>query len=339
MENSNKLEVNENELDNISTNNQGEFDFKKMDDNIFRKSDLEYENSTVTNPQCASEVSVEGKNDIQKRDKQNQNILGKFKNVETLAKAYTNLQAEFTRKSQLLKEFERQNIDNLSNKTDTVRDKTDLVEEFDKAVKTQNDEVKNCKENDKCLLNNEETVENTQKNEEKAQKSDKSNDFLENKEIDLEFNQKNLSNLKKSNELEKTNSDLQENFIELQLKELIETNTISKDMYKEIANELLENDALLKSNNAVVQVVLKMLNEHSADYNQKINDSNFILDLALNNKQVHDKIIQDYVDRCQRDQLPRLITKSIGANILASTPSVPTTLSEAGTILEKWLKK
>ena len=53
-------------------------------------------------------VASVGAEDRKDAEKEVSTVLGKFKDVDALARAYGSLQAEFTRRSQKLKELERQ---------------------------------------------------------------------------------------------------------------------------------------------------------------------------------------------------------------------------------------
>ena len=70
---------------------------------------------------------------------------GKFKDAESLLKAYTNLEAEFTKKSQRLKDLEAQNLESaklaerqaeIDKKVDEFVAKFDIVKPFSSALKS-----------------------------------------------------------------------------------------------------------------------------------------------------------------------------------------------------------
>lgn len=271
----------------------------------FPNAENENNESSAENPQSANEVSENCKG-LETRDAQNMNILGKFKSVEQLAKAYENLQAEFTRRSQLLKQLEQNKVDNLNAKTDLEfceSEQSNVVQT--QSESEQNSEICEQSESEKLTAENNFLSENT----EKTQKNDENS------------------------------SNFDENQINSQLKTFVETGQISKETYLEIANEIMQNSKLLDDANGLTQAVLKVLSEGKTDYETKIADPEFIVSLAQNNKQAYDKIISEYVDGCQRKNLPLFMTKNFGASIPASTPAVPKTLSEARVVLEKLLSE
>ncbi len=293
---------------------------------------------SAKNLQGADEVGANCETNIAKRDEENLNILGKFKSVATLAKAYENLQAEFTRKSQLLSKYEHSAYENLDLKTD------DKFNELSENLDTDN--TKNEGETAE-VASGESTLEN-QKNSEKMQKSEektqKINVFSRNLEKNAHLGVEQEEVLTQQNDdenelnnLENLQNEQSKNDINQQIKQLCESGVVSKDIYGAIVNKFMENSALIDNPNGVTEAVLSLFLEHSTQYDKQINDPEFIVNLAKNNKQAHDEIIRDYVEECSRKKVPPLMTRNFGANIAASTPSTPTTLTEARDILEKLL--
>lgn len=320
IENNQKLENQKNDnVENISRaeteNMESIIQFPNIENGI---------ESNAKNLQSANEVDEKCKLELEKRDEQNLNILGKFKSVEQLAKAYENLQAEFTRRSQILKKLEQDKVDNLSKKTDfTICDNEKKCDE------------ESHKENDFSTENSEKNAKNT----EKMQKIEDFSSKVDTNENSPATNaaENSFENQQENDENKALQSKQNDSEINLQLKSLVENGQISKGTYLEIANKILQNSKLLDETNGIAQAVLSLLSEKTTDYETKIADPNFIVSLAQNNKQAYDKIINDYVDGCQRKNLPLFMTKSFGASIPASTPAAPTTLSEARMVLEKLL--
>lgn len=286
---------------------------------------------SAKNPQGADEVGANCETSIAKRDEENLNILGKFKSVATLAKAYENLQAEFTRKSQLLSKYEHSTCENLDSKT------ADKLNELSENLDTDNTKY----EGETAEVASGESLLEKQKNSEKTQKS---NVFSQNLEENAHFGVKQVKVLtqqndgeNKPNNLENLQNEQSKNDINQQIKQLCESGVVSKDIYGAIVNKFMENSALIDNPNGVTEAVLSLFLEHSTQYDKQINDPEFIVNLAKSNKQAHDEIIREYVEECSRKKVPPLMTGNFGANIPASTPSTPTTLTEARDILEKLL--
>lgn len=314
MENNEEKIENINTLENYDVMEQNGVSRAENEKSVIQFPNAENGNneSSAENPQSANEVSENCKY-LKTRDAQNMNILGKFKSVEQLAKAYENLQAEFTRRSQLLKQLEQNKVDNLSEKTDLEF----CESEQSNVVQTQSESAQNS---EICAQN-------------ESDQPIAENNFLS------ENIEKNAKNTEKTQKNDENSSNFDENQINLQLKTFVETGQISKETYLEIANEIMQNSKLLDDANGLTQAVLKVLSEGKTDYETKIADPEFIVSLAQHNKQAYDKIISEYVDGCQRKNLPLFMTKNFGASIPASTPAVPKTLSEARVVLEKLLSE
>ena len=69
-------------------------------------------------------------------------VLGKFKDVDALARAYNSLQAEFTRRSQRLKELERETGKRRTDKGDTEADSKAAAEKLRKNAESVREEGK-----------------------------------------------------------------------------------------------------------------------------------------------------------------------------------------------------
>ena len=70
------------------------------------------DNLILEQPTLETETSIADENIVQ--EPQEGSIYGRFKDAKTLLEAYNNLQAEFTRKSQKLAEFQKE-IDDFAN--------------------------------------------------------------------------------------------------------------------------------------------------------------------------------------------------------------------------------
>jgi len=314
------MENNEKKIENINTiENQNDI-IKNSDSRAkteieepviqFPTAEIDMSESSAKNLISANEVSENCK-EQEIRDEQNLNILGKFKSVEQLAKAYENLQAEFTRRSQLLKQLEQNKVDNLDIKTDLNFSES----EQNSATKLESESEQNseiCEQNESEQIAGGNAI------------------FSKNTGNDAK-------NTEKTQKIDEKSSNFDKNQINTQLKAFVETGQISKETYLEIANKIMQNSKLLDDNSGLTQVVLSILSEKKADYETKIENPEFIVSLAQNNKQAYDKIISEYVDGCQRKNLPLFMTKNFGASIPASTPATPTTLNEARIVLEKLL--
>ena len=85
----------------------------------------------------------DGKQDgaISARPKESPTVLGKFKDVDALARAYEALQSEFTRRSQRLKELEKK-VENFEGKPTTEKTEGSGVEKLRKNAKSRREQEK-----------------------------------------------------------------------------------------------------------------------------------------------------------------------------------------------------
>ena len=107
-----------------------------MNNNIIEQPELELDNSNSTQ---INDV-------IDNQEIQEGSIYGKFKNANNLLEAYNSLQAEFTRKSQKLAEFQKEYEENANFK------KYNSIDDF---IKSTNDSDKYKKEITEILSENE----------------------------------------------------------------------------------------------------------------------------------------------------------------------------------------
>lgn len=96
-----------------------------------------YEETTITGQ---DEDGKEG-GEISARQKGSPTVLGKFKDVDALARAYEALQSEFTRRSQRLKELERK-VENFEEKPQSEKTACSGVEKLRKNAKSRREQEK-----------------------------------------------------------------------------------------------------------------------------------------------------------------------------------------------------
>ena len=97
-----------------------------------------YISETQTGTVAEAEVSAESEG----AKKEVSTVLGKFKDVDALVNAYSSLQAEFTRRSQRLKELERRTGERCADKGDTHSGRTVAVEKLRKNAVSAREEGK-----------------------------------------------------------------------------------------------------------------------------------------------------------------------------------------------------
>lgn len=212
-----------------------------------------------------------------------QGQLGKFKDAMALLEAYNNLEAEFTRKCQLLKSLQQDKIDKENTqKTDTSQEKqTDFQENNEKTAKNHENHVENNKlSQDEGFSSEEQTIGQGDNNQE---------DYLSH------------------------------------LSQFLEENVLAKDYADEIKSYLEGNRIKNPYEDAWANVILNHIKVKQSDP--------LISQYVLNNDEVKNKIIENYLDELQKQKPPYIISSQGGQRVSGVLPDSPKTLDEAKKIL------
>ena len=70
---------------------------------------------------------------------------------------------------------------------------------------------------------------------------------------------------------------------------------------------------------------------------QNLQSNDWVYEFVNSNNDIKQKIINEYITNCASGKVPPLIVNTYGSNMVASTPSTPTTLEEVASIMNKWL--
>ena len=100
------------------------------------------ENVYLEKPQPETDAKAQSSVESENAVKEVSTVLGKFKDVDALARAYSSLQAEFTRRSQRLKELERETGKRYAEKGDTETDSKAVAEKLRKNAESVREEGK-----------------------------------------------------------------------------------------------------------------------------------------------------------------------------------------------------
>jgi len=228
-------------------------------------------------------------------------LLGKFKDVNSLAKAYTSLQSEFTKKSQKLSELEKQ--DNLEGKT--------KINEMTKGdIELQN--------NNKILQSNDSLLSETSTNDTMHSTHTNKNEIMD-------------------NDLPNKPVYLSENWSD-EVAVFLDNNKNAKKFSKEIAQAILSDKDVAKLPNSLEVAYAKVLAKNFKSEDELINDENFINSYILSNDKIKQKIIQNYLNSIQHN-VPKVISGSKGGAVGLIPHNKPINLNEAGKIMERMLKQ
>jgi len=239
--------------------------------------------------------------------------LGTFKSVEDLKNSYDNLRSEFTRKSQILAEYQKEN--SLGDKEESTLKE---VEKTPPNNKNSQDEEQNSTmhidpENKSISTK---TMEKTSKNDENAEK-----------------NKQNVQSTMQKPfwERETWDKEIREFFTEYNL---------TKDEKKELANILSEDKEIEFSTSPLHTGYLKMLQKNKTNIDNLLNDNDFIKNRILKNQTVCDAVINDYLSQLNenRVKLPQVITKPSNAGLGSKGTKTPTTLKEANNLVRKFFE-
>lgn len=199
--------------------------------------------------------------------------LGKFKSSEALLNAYNNLESEFTKRSQKLKDLENKiNEDN--------------VVAFEDKSESDNSE-------DKDSLSDDATAP-----------------------------EDNLPMYKQVDWQEK-------------VAEFVRVNPIAKDYAEEVADIIMNDDALARDKQCLSTALNRVLAEKYRHPKELVKDKDFINEYIINNNEIKDLIISEYLDNLNTQNLPDVMIKH--GEISLSPPHKPKTIAEAGEMAEKLL--
>jgi len=239
--------------------------------------------------------------------------LGTFKSVEALKNSYDNLRSEFTKKSQILAEYQKEN--NFGDKEKSTINEVGKTPPKDK--NSQNEEQDNTMHIDaKSESNSTKTIEKTLKNDE-----------------NIETNE------------QKVHSTTQKPFWEREtwdneIREFFTQYNLTKDEKKELANILSQDKDIEFSNSPLQTGYLKMLQKNKADIDTLLNDNDFIKNRILKSQTVRDMVINDYLSQLNQNRvkLPQVIAMPSNAGLGSKGTKTPTTLKEANNLVRKFFE-
>lgn len=281
-----------------------------------------------------NEQLVVGNNKLQEGS-----LLGKFKDIKSLADAYANLQSEFTRKSQKLSEYEKS--DNLLKSTKLINNEasaasnnyiSDNSQKLSKIANQKSNSANNSKTGGE-LSNDIDNVGNATK-------------IVENNfDNSLEYNSNN--ELFENSEDSKTSLDNDDNkpqklktsIWQEQVDEFLKKHPTAKSFANSIVEEIY-NDPSLSNNNKSLEVAYsRVLAKKYKPESELVTDDEFLNKHIFNNKKITQKIVLDYLNGLKNSNTPPVIVSSKGAHLGAGLLEKPQNLNEAKAIFEKMLKK
>lgn len=226
------------------------------------------------------------------------NNMGKFKTVKALLDAYNNLQSEFTRKCQKIKEYEKDKIES-ENLTSCENEKS----------QNENLEIKNC--------------EKTNFEEEKIADENVFSEKENAKQEDIS---------EKEQEVKKENKDNDEETLLKQddLLQFLNQNNLAKNFEDEIVSLSKESENQNPFELAWAKIVLSHL-----DKNENKASDPIINQYVINDDNVKNKIIENYLTELNSQKPPITISSQKGERVCGVMPKHPQTLEEAKGIVKQ----
>ncbi|MBE5745761.1 MAG: hypothetical protein E7359_00525 [Clostridiales bacterium] len=119
----------------------------------------------------------------------------------------------------------------------------------------------------------------------------------------------------------------------------IAENKFAKDYTKQIADVLLEDEALAKKEDALSLAYSKVLNDNFKTKEELAEDEDFLNQFVYKNEKIKTKIIEDYLLEINNNQTVPLLSKVKGTSSVSSPKFIPKSLKEASRYAEQILKK
>ena len=162
--------------------------------------------------------------------------------------------------------------------------------------------------------------------------------------LQAEFTRKcqKLSDLEKENSKQKIEEEqpiyFKENW-QNRVSKFLSENQNAKKFASEISQEILSNPSFQKEDKALDLAWAKIISQKYRSPEEVVNDDKFVNDFVLNNEQIKQKVLSNYIKDIESRKIPPFVSASKGGNIAFATPKVPNTLSEARQYVEDLLKK
>ena len=153
------------------------------------------------------------------------------------------------------------------------------------------------------------------------------------KSLQAEFTRKSqeLANLKRQSNVETTPQESFDNINEFA------NQFDDENLLQDISQIYLQNESLLYDKFGLTKAVYQLLSDKISTNMRNLESEDWLFDVVSQNSNVKEKIINEYIENCAKGRVPPLISKTIGTNLVASTPTAPQTLEEVASVITKWL--
>ncbi len=112
-----------------------------------------------------------------------------------------------------------------------------------------------------------------------------------------------------------------------------------QDLIQKIAQKFVDDKKFINDKFGLTLAVYDVMKDRVEDNEKKLSSNEYLFELVNSNEIIKEKIINEYINNCTKGVVPPLMVNTYGANMVASTPNMPTTLDEVANIMNKWLNK
>lgn len=122
------------------------------------------------------------------------------------------------------------------------------------------------------------------------------------------------------------------------VKSFFASHPLAKEYIAEISEVLKKDENVLKQSNSLDAALTKVLASKYVPYTELIKDENFLEQYVYSNKQIGEKIINNYLDGLEKNKAMPLMTSISGSGTFSSPIKKPKTIKDAGKMVEAYFK-
>ena len=112
---------------------------------------------------------------------------------------------------------------------------------------------------------------------------------------------------------------------------------VARDLLVEIGDEILEETNLWNDEMCLEKALLSVLDRTYQSDEVRSSDEEFLENYIYNNEAIRTRIVDEYLESLDRHRLPSTINR--GGRISLTAPTKPRSISEAGKLAEKMMRR
>ncbi|HAJ77705.1 MAG TPA: hypothetical protein DCO89_01375 [Clostridiales bacterium] len=113
---------------------------------------------------------------------------------------------------------------------------------------------------------------------------------------------------------------------------------LAKEYIAEISDVLKNDELIANQSNSLNNALTKVLAGKFVPYDKLAQDEQFLEQYVYSNKQISERIVNNYLDSLQKNKAMPLMTSISGSGTFASPVKKPKTIKDAGKIVEAYFK-